>query len=84
MDCLTGEALDEVWPRTTQSDRDGLADQLGEAVATLHELPPPTIERWQPTNWDRFVVDQRAGCVEHQRACGLAETWLKQIPGLLD
>jgi hygromycin-B 7''-O-kinase len=78
---LRGEPLTEVWPRTTERDRDGLADQLGLALAALHRVVLPGLG---PPDWPGFVAARRAGCVAHQRARGLDPRWLGQIPGFLD
>jgi hygromycin-B 7''-O-kinase len=78
---LHGEPLTEVWPRASERDRDRLAAQLGVALAALHEMAIPAIG---PADWDRFIAGQRAGCVAFQRARGLGEPWLAQIPDFLD
>src|SRR6266511_2819299 len=36
------------------------------------------------TAWPLFLAQQRAGCVDHQRAAGLHGAWLEQIPAFLD
>jgi hygromycin-B 7''-O-kinase len=77
---LAGEPLTEVWPRTAERDRDRLAAQLGAALAALHEITVPGLG---PPDWGRFVAGQRAGCVARQRARGLSEPWLAQIPDFL-
>ena len=64
--------------------RDRLADQLGETIAALHQLPPPAIRDWWPADWLVFVAQQRAQCVSEQRALGLPTAWADQIPGFLD
>lgn len=78
---LRGEPLTEVWPRTNERDRDGLAEQLGRALAALHRITVPALG---PPDWHRFVADQRAGCVARQRSRGLAPLWAAQIPEFLD
>ncbi|GAA4636035.1 aminoglycoside 3'-phosphotransferase/choline kinase family protein [Actinoallomurus vinaceus] len=78
---LRGEPLTEVWPRTSERDRDRLAEQLGTALAALHEIRVPALG---PPDWRRFLADQRDDCVERQRARGLDPRWVAQIPGFLD
>lgn len=78
---LHGEPLTEVWPRTSERDRDRLAAQLGRALAELHEVSIPALG---PADWERFISAQRTGCVARQRALGLGEPWLAQIPDFLD
>jgi hygromycin-B 7''-O-kinase len=84
MDRLPGAPLADAWPRIDRRGRDGLAVQLGEAMAALHALPPPDIADWWPENWDDFVDDQRASCLARQRGLGLAAQWARQIPSFLD
>jgi hygromycin-B 7''-O-kinase len=78
---LHGEPLTEVWPRASERDRGRLAGQLGTALAALHEVNIPALG---PADWDRFISGQRAGCAARQRALGLGEPWLAQIPDFLD
>ena len=84
MSRLPGVPLDTVWDQVPTRDRDRLADQLGETIAALHQVPPPRIDNWWPTDWPAFVARQRAQCVSEQRALGLPTTWADQIPGFLD
>ncbi|MEV6595793.1 aminoglycoside 3'-phosphotransferase/choline kinase family protein [Actinoplanes sp. NPDC051346] len=83
MDRLPGEPLSQAWPRMTTEQRDAVADQVGEAMAALHALPPPDVENWWPQRWDEFVDDQVAGCAGRHRALGLDRQWADQIPGFL-
>jgi hygromycin-B 7''-O-kinase len=84
MSRLPGVALDTVWARVSTRDRDGLAVQLGETIAVLHQLPPPEIPGWWPADWPGFVARQRADCVGEQRSLGLPEPWAAQLAGFLD
>ena len=84
MSRLPGIALDTVWDRVPARDRDGLAGQLGETIASLHQLPPPAIPGWWPTDWSAFVARQRAECAGEQRSLGLPELWAGQLDGFLD
>jgi hygromycin-B 7''-O-kinase len=80
---LKGECLVDCWPRIPAGDRIGLAEALGETLATLHALRDPRLDRWKQ-DWGGFMEEQRRSCVERQRARGLEEHWLAQIPGFLD
>lgn len=84
MSRLPGVALDTVRDRISAGDRDVLGRQLGEAVAVLHQLPPPEIPGWWPADWPAFVARQRAGCVSAQRSLGLPELWATQLDAFLD
>ena len=81
---LPGVPLDTVWDRLSARDRDRLAGQLGETIASLHRMPPPAIRDWRPQDWPAFVAGQRARCVSEQRALGLPTRWADQIPEFLD
>lgn len=83
MDRLPGVPLARVWPELSRAERDGIAEQLGIAMAALHALPPPEIDGWWPADWPAFVAGQIAGCADRQRARGLDPHWVAQIPGFL-
>ncbi|MFB9430647.1 aminoglycoside phosphotransferase family protein [Streptoalloteichus tenebrarius] len=84
MERLRGESLTAVWPRTSPRQRDRLADELGAALAAMHAIEDPVLDRLGPADWERFVAEQRAGCVDQQRRAGLGEPWLAQVPDFLD
>jgi hygromycin-B 7''-O-kinase len=84
MSRLSGVALDTVWDRVDTRERDGLAGQLGETIAALHQLPLPDIPAWWPAGWPSFVARQRAECVSQQRSYGLPEAWAAQLDAFLD
>ncbi|WP_406288659.1 phosphotransferase [Embleya sp. NBC_00896] len=81
MDRLHGESLLDAWPRVPTAERVRLMSRLGTALARLHAVPPPELD---PPHWSTFLTERRGGCVEAQRAHGLAESWLTQIPDFLD
>jgi hygromycin-B 7''-O-kinase len=83
MDRLAGRPLTEVWAGVDRAGRDSLADQLGEALAALHAVPPPTVGDHWPEDWAGFVADQRAVCAGRHRALGLAAPWVAQIDAFL-
>ncbi|BET65666.1 hypothetical protein ASA1KI_05840 [Opitutales bacterium ASA1] len=53
---LPGRPLHEVWPTLACSDRLVLAEEFGELLRTLHEIPPPTADVPDLPRWDVFVV----------------------------
>jgi hygromycin-B 7''-O-kinase len=81
MDQLRGDSLADAWSEVAPDDRPPLFRRLGEAIAGLHALAaPPTLPG---PDWSTFVHGQAERCVERQRAHGLAEGWLRQIPAFL-
>ena len=84
MSRLRGIPLGTVWDQVPAAGRDRLADQLGETIAALHQLPPPAIRDWWPADWPGFVAQQHAQCVGEQRDLGLPAAWADQIPRFLD
>ncbi|SHF79318.1 aminoglycoside phosphotransferase family protein [Streptoalloteichus hindustanus] len=84
MERLRGESLTSVWPRTSPRQRDRLAAELGAALAALHAVEDPVLDRLEPADWGRFLAEQRAGCVDRQRRAGLGAPWLEQIPAFLN
>ena len=84
MSRLSGVPLDAAWGQIPAGNRDGLASQLGETIAALHQLPPPDIPGWWPGDWPAFVASRRAECVAEQRGLGLPASWAGQLAGFLD
>ncbi|WP_030433614.1 aminoglycoside phosphotransferase family protein [Allokutzneria albata] len=78
---LHGRNLGEVWPELSGTERDGLAEQLGEALAALHKTAVPTLPE---VDWGKFVIGQRARLLDHHRERGLDAVWLDQLAGFLD
>jgi hygromycin-B 7''-O-kinase len=83
MSRLPGDPLDTIWEQVSAADRDRLAQQLGETLAALHQLPPPVITDWWPADWPAFVAQRRAQAAGEQRALGLPALWADQIPAFL-
>ncbi|ASR39020.1 hypothetical protein BAY61_06195 [Prauserella marina] len=81
---LPGEPLSGAWPRLSASERTGLAERIGVALAELHAVTDPSLEKLEPLDWQAFVRERRDVVVGEQRERGLAEEWLSQIPGFLD
>jgi hygromycin-B 7''-O-kinase len=84
MDRLRGESLATAWPRVGEDDRERLLTALGETLAALHAIRDPALAALAPPDWLAFVDAQRASAVERQRAKGLDEVWLAQIPAFLE
>jgi hypothetical protein len=84
MERLHGQLLTTAWSHLPAAQHHRLASQLGEALAALHALTAPELDALGPPDWDRFLAQQRAGCVDRQRQAGLDRTWLEQIPSFLD
>lgn len=82
MDRLHGTSLAEAWPRIPVTERERLVGRAGEVLAELHRIRPPA--ELGPADGESFLAHQRAGVVERQRAIGLGEEWLEQIPGFLE
>ncbi|MEV0123565.1 aminoglycoside 3'-phosphotransferase/choline kinase family protein [Streptomyces sp. NPDC050703] len=84
MDRLPGEDLAVAWPRLPRADRERVVTEAAEALAALHALDhEPLADVLGPGDWDTFLGHRRASTVEQQRAHGLPENWLEQIPGFL-
>jgi hygromycin-B 7''-O-kinase len=81
---LHGQPLTTAWPHASAAHRHRLAAQLGEVLAALHAITAPELDALGPPDWDRFLAQQRAGCLDRQRICGLPSAWLNQIPAFLD
>ncbi|MFD3631171.1 phosphotransferase family protein, partial [Streptomyces sp. NPDC058664] len=85
MSRLRGENLAHAWERIPPAHRERLVTEIGEAVAVLHSLDPgPLDDVLGPGDWGGFLDRRRAGAVEQQRAHGLPDGWLEQIPDFLD
>ncbi|MGW3010909.1 aminoglycoside phosphotransferase family protein [Streptomyces sp. NPDC001219] len=84
MSRLRGTDLAVCWPRIPRADQDRIATEAGETLAALHALDPaPLTGLLGPGDWDAFLDRQRTTAVDRQRAHGLPEPWLEQIPAFL-
>ncbi|HYW08739.1 MAG TPA: aminoglycoside 3'-phosphotransferase/choline kinase family protein [Longimicrobium sp.] len=79
---LAGVSLRDAWGELSWADRARVCERLGGAVARLHALPTAPVGL-PDLDWPEFLRRQAGSCVERQRAHGLAEHWLGQIPGYL-
>ncbi|MEU5019725.1 aminoglycoside 3'-phosphotransferase/choline kinase family protein [Streptomyces angustmyceticus] len=85
MSRLRGTDLAVAWPRIPPAERDRIATEAGETLAALHARDTaPLADVLGPGDWDAFTGRQRGTAVARQRAHGLPEPWLEQIPGFLD
>lgn len=79
---VPGVALDVLWPQLSPFDRVRLAGDVGRFVRRLH-----TRNLFQADvltlSWKSHVQRCCAGLVETQRARGLEEPWLAQLPELI-
>jgi hygromycin-B 7''-O-kinase len=82
MDQLAGVCLRDAWDELSWADRLRVCERLGGAVARLHALPTASVAL-PALDWPEFLRRQARSCVERQRAHGLAEHWLRQIPEYL-
>ena len=79
---LRGRPLTAAWSDIHGSGQAALARALGVALAALHALPAPRCEAVR-IDWHAFVDTQRRTALARQRARGLDEMWLRQIPDFL-
>ncbi|HEX2201654.1 MAG TPA: aminoglycoside 3'-phosphotransferase/choline kinase family protein [Longimicrobium sp.] len=82
MERLHGRSLLDVWDEISPEEREALCAELGRAVARLHEVSADGLPLPLP-DWDAFLRGQAETCVERQRAHGVGEAWLAQIPAFL-
>ena len=80
---LRGRRLVDVWPQLAATERDGLCQCIGEAVATMHALDSQPLADLPPPHWAEFIPAQRHQAVARQRRHGLADAWLEQIEPFL-
>lgn len=83
MSQLQGRRLVDAWPALTPTQRDRLADSLGESLAALHAIDTMPLADLPP-RWDGFVAAQSASAAERQSQRRLDAHWLEQIPAFLE
>jgi hygromycin-B 7''-O-kinase len=82
MSQLRGQRLVDAWPALTLSERDGIADTLGEAIAALHAIDTAPLAGLPP-RWDDFIAAQRDSAAERQSKRRLDAYWLERVPEFL-
>lgn len=83
MSRLHGQPMVQAWPALSQTQRDALADMLGESVAALHAIDAAPVADFEP-HWPGFAQAQHASATERQRKRGLAPEWADRIAAYLD
>lgn len=78
MSQLRGERLVDAWPALSLSERDRIADTLGETIAALHALDTAPLAGLPP-RWDDFITEQRASATARQAQRRLDAHWLEHI-----
>jgi hygromycin-B 7''-O-kinase len=84
MERLRGDSLATTWPRIAEHDRERLLATVGETLRALHGIRDPVLATLAPPDWSDFVHAQRASAVARQRAKGLDESWLAQLPAFIE
>ena len=79
---LRGHRLVDVWPDLSLAQRDRMADELGVAVAALHDVDTAPLADFTP-RWEEFLCAQSEGAVERQRRRRLDPYWLERLPDFL-
>jgi hygromycin-B 7''-O-kinase len=82
MSRLHGENLAQAWPRIATADRERLMEALGRALAALHAVDASGHDVPRPS-WPAFVAEQTETATARQRARGLDDRWVDQIPEFL-
>lgn len=80
---IAGRPLTAVREDVTRDELVALMAATGELLACMHDLDASTVG-WDPTTWSGFVTERRARCVDEQRALGLDDHWLAQVPDFVD
>jgi hygromycin-B 7''-O-kinase len=83
MSQLRGERLVTAWPTLSPSERDRMADTLGQAVAALHAIDPAPLADLAP-QWHAFAPAQRASAAQRQRERRLAPEWVDRVDAFLE
>ncbi len=82
MSQLKGQRLVDAWPALTLSERERIADTLGETIAALHAIDTTPLAGLPP-RWDDFIAEQRASAAERQSQRRLDAYWLERVPDFL-
>jgi Phosphotransferase enzyme family len=82
MSQLRGQRLVDAWPALSLSERGGIVDTLGEAIAALHAIDTTPLAGLPP-RWDDFIAAQRDSAAERQSKRRLDAYWLERVPEFL-
>ena len=82
MSQLPGRRLVDAWSELGASQRDRVADTLGEAIAALHAIDTAALSGLPPP-WDGFIAAQRASAVERQVKRRLDPYWVERVDDFL-
>ncbi len=82
MSLLPGIPLDDVWPQVNQADRLTIVKALAQVMAEVQAWPLQQLQVID-RDWDSFMAQQHAGCIERHQRFGLPSHLLQQIPGFL-
>ncbi|MBN1945948.1 MAG: aminoglycoside phosphotransferase family protein [Bradymonadales bacterium] len=81
---LAGHLLQDVFPGLSRSERAGIIEEMGVALAALHGIDlggsPPALA----VDWPRFLEERLAGAVDRQRRRGLEPRWAHELEHFLD
>jgi hygromycin-B 7''-O-kinase len=78
---VRGTQLSSVWSDLLEANKITVCENLGSTLAALHRIPLATAA--DAAKWRAFIAGQAERCVENQRARGVAETLLAQIPAYI-
>ena len=73
-----GVQLSSIWKSLDERQKEIVCERLGAMVTDLHRVG--TSSASDSAAWSAFIDEQARGCVERQRAHGLREELLEQIP----
>ncbi len=79
---LEGQMLGQVWRRVPPVDQRAIVEQLGALMAQLHAAPLAGLGALA-VDWDAFMADRRAECIEKQRGFGMTEPWLDDLAAFI-
>jgi hygromycin-B 7''-O-kinase len=78
---VRGTQLFPVWRDLPDAKKITVCENLGATLAALHRIPIATDA--DAPKWRAFIAGQAERCVEHQRARGVSESLLAQIPAYI-
>lgn len=80
---LGGELASDVWPATSEAEKETILRQLGATIAAVQRVPPGELAQVGP-DWADFLQGQIAGCVARHQRLGLPPRLLAGLPALLE